>query len=275
MSWLSKATGIHWGNIGAPLGAAIGSVIPGIGTAIGAELGGAIGGLSGHKNNLAGNLIDLGAGFGGAIPGVGGLLTGGLQKIGNVITDIPGVGGAANWIGNELGTMGGNVLPKVAGTIAGGTTTGSGANSPAPSQSWTPTTQTAPGVSTINPDSAIGQAISQAESPATAPPQSNAILGNIGQLFTDPKTGQFSIAKALQMGLSVGQALEAANAAKRAGQLQSQGNALTDQAVNTVYHPSPLTGMGAGVNNPTNAIAAQAQALQQIIQAQKAAAANR
>lgn len=50
MSWFSKLTGIHLGNVGAPIGAAIGSFIPGVGTALGAGLGQALGSVgSGHS----------------------------------------------------------------------------------------------------------------------------------------------------------------------------------------------------------------------------------
>lgn len=50
MSWLSNLTGIHLGNIGAPIGAALGSVIPGVGTSIGAALGQGLGAIgSGSK----------------------------------------------------------------------------------------------------------------------------------------------------------------------------------------------------------------------------------
>ena len=49
MSWLSKATGIHLGNIGAPVGALLGSVVPGVGTALGAGLGQALGGIGSGK----------------------------------------------------------------------------------------------------------------------------------------------------------------------------------------------------------------------------------
>lgn len=64
MSWLSKLTGIHLGNIGAPIGAALGSFIPGVGTAIGAGLGGALGGL-GHGDGVAKSALEGATAYGG------------------------------------------------------------------------------------------------------------------------------------------------------------------------------------------------------------------
>lgn len=49
MSWLSQLTGIHLGNVGAPVGALLGSVVPGVGTALGAGLGQALGGIGSGK----------------------------------------------------------------------------------------------------------------------------------------------------------------------------------------------------------------------------------
>lgn len=92
MSWLSNATGIHLGNIGAPIGAALGSVIPGVGTAIGAGLGGAIGGM-GHGDGLKSSLLQ------GAMAG------GGAAALGGLASKIPGVSSAEQAIGGKLGSI--------------------------------------------------------------------------------------------------------------------------------------------------------------------------
>ena len=88
MSWISERTGLHWGNIGAPVGAAIGSVIPGVGTAIGAGLGQAIGGI-GHGDGVASSALQGASTYGGA-KALGGALGGG----GSVLDKAKGVAGA-------------------------------------------------------------------------------------------------------------------------------------------------------------------------------------
>lgn len=92
MSWLSKITGVHLGNIGAPIGAALGSVIPGVGTAIGAGLGGAIGGM-GHGDGLKSSLLQ------GAMAG------GGAAALGGLASHIPGVSSATDAIKGKLGSI--------------------------------------------------------------------------------------------------------------------------------------------------------------------------
>jgi hypothetical protein len=92
VSWLSNATGIHLGNIGAPIGAALGSVIPGVGTAIGAGLGGAIGGM-GHGDGLKSSLLQ------GALSG------GGAAALGGLASKIPGVSSAESAITGKLGSI--------------------------------------------------------------------------------------------------------------------------------------------------------------------------
>lgn len=116
MSWLSKATGIHLGNIGAPIGALIGSVIPGVGTAIGAGLGQGIGALGSGKSLpvAAGQGVVAGTAAK-ALPiagkAIGGLLGGGGSAGGDVAggddpsSDNPDGGG-----GFDLGDLGGGIV---------------------------------------------------------------------------------------------------------------------------------------------------------------------
>lgn len=116
MSWLSKATGIHLGNIGAPIGALIGSVIPGVGTAIGAGLGQGIGALGSGKSLpvAAGQGVVAGTAAK-ALPiagkAIGGLLGGGGSAGGDVgggddpSSDNPDGGG-----GFDLGDLGGGIV---------------------------------------------------------------------------------------------------------------------------------------------------------------------
>ncbi len=109
MSWLSEATGIHLGNIGAPVGAAIGSIVPGVGTAIGAGLGGALGSLGQGKSvgqSVLNGAETYGAGkLAGAIPGLSGVL-------GSVASGAGGV--LSNALGGLTGNgSGGSISPAV------------------------------------------------------------------------------------------------------------------------------------------------------------------
>lgn len=125
MSWVSDRTGIHLGNIGAPVGAAIGSIIPGVGTALGAALGQGLGALGSGKS--VGQAAVQGAGtYGigkaiGAIPGMSGV----GNAVGGALEKIPGVSGIEQFfhdhpeIGNALGAGDGGVLGKVGGLLTG------------------------------------------------------------------------------------------------------------------------------------------------------------
>lgn len=94
MSWISELTGVHLGNIGAPVGAAIGSVIPGVGTTIGAGLGQALGALGSGKS--VGEAAKQGVAAGGigaalgAIPGVGDVVKNLGGDVEGAVAKIPG-----------------------------------------------------------------------------------------------------------------------------------------------------------------------------------------
>jgi hypothetical protein len=106
MSWLSKATGIHWGNIGAPVGAAIGSIIPGVGTAIGAGLGQALGSVG--QGHSVGQAALEGAGAGAGAYGLGklGSALGGMGKAGGGISDASvGGDGGGDWLSSAGGFL--------------------------------------------------------------------------------------------------------------------------------------------------------------------------
>lgn len=114
MSWFSDRTGIHLGNVGAPIGALLGSVVPGVGTALGAGLGQAIGGI-GHGDGLAKSAAQgvgvyaggkaLGSVLGGAKAGsaggggIGGAIKGALPSVGGLGQFLGGQGGIAGIIG--------------------------------------------------------------------------------------------------------------------------------------------------------------------------------
>lgn len=126
MSWLSKKTGIHLGNIGAPIGALLGSVIPGVGTAIGAGLGQSLGAI-GQKRPI-GQALAQGVGAyaaGKAIPAGGGA-TGVLRALptftGSNMPNPVGTpptssgGGGNDWLGTLMGGLG-TAAGKVGGYI--------------------------------------------------------------------------------------------------------------------------------------------------------------
>jgi len=114
MSWFSDRTGIHWGNIGAPVGAAIGSIIPGVGTAIGAGLGQALGGLGSGQN--IGQAVKGGVAAGAGAQAIGGL----VSKIPG-ISDLPGASGLLNGMngGGTSGTGGSSILSGLGNTGVG------------------------------------------------------------------------------------------------------------------------------------------------------------
>lgn len=109
MSWLSKITGVHLGNVGGPIGAAIGSIIPGVGTAIGGALGQGLGAV-GHGDSL-GSAALQGAGA----YGVGKLASHipGVSAAGEKLGGLPGIGAASDYlkshggVGSLLGAPGG------------------------------------------------------------------------------------------------------------------------------------------------------------------------
>lgn len=138
MSWLSKITGIHLGNIGAPVGALLGSVIPGVGTSIGAGLGQGLGALGSHKNLKTAILQGAVAGGGTKLAGMAagklkGLLDAGKASgvpfpgSGMPMPDLSAVPGAVDSIGSKtaaelaklgLSAGGGGASSSVIGSIA-------------------------------------------------------------------------------------------------------------------------------------------------------------
>lgn len=120
VSWLSQATGIHLGNIGAPVGAFLGSVIPGVGTALGAGLGQAIGGVgAGHgvaKSALEGAGVYGGSKLAGAISGMGGAPKASIDPEGDALygtetTPDPPSSGIGGYLRSLLPSGGGSATP--------------------------------------------------------------------------------------------------------------------------------------------------------------------
>lgn len=146
MSWLSNATGIHLGNIGAPIGAAIGSIVPGVGTSIGAALGQGLGAMGSGKG--VGQAVTQAAGTyaGGKVLGaLGGMIGGKTSNTGLPPSAVPLPGdptgqsdnggilsrlGSALGIGNNNGTASNGMTTKdwlqIGGQAIGGAAQGAG-----------------------------------------------------------------------------------------------------------------------------------------------------
>lgn len=133
MSWLSKLTHIHLGNIGAPVGAVLGSVIPGVGTSLGAALGQGLGSIGSGKS--VGQSLASGAGtYLGARAlsalGIGGGGGGSVDPEGDALygaeTSPGGGGGIMDSIGSFLKSPGGAAAISGLGSLAGGIIQGKG-----------------------------------------------------------------------------------------------------------------------------------------------------
>jgi len=102
MSWFADRTGIHLGNIGAPIGALVGSIVPGVGTALGAGLGQGLGALGSGKGV-------------GTAAGQGAAAYGGAKVLGSVLGGGNSEGGSGG--GLDLSGLLGKLGPSVAGLL--------------------------------------------------------------------------------------------------------------------------------------------------------------